>query len=108
MEFSGAAAGMRFQIQSGIGGVREVAIEAQAVARESCGAVVFMHCTHEGGFHGVEEVHVLLLCPERRRFGRRHVRGGVHCGGGGGLFGDSEEEGLGFIETACEEVGWVG
>ena len=93
--FYGAAARVWFQIQGGFGRVGEVTIEWQRVARGGDGvALVLEHCADEGGFHGVEEVHVLLVRPERRRFARRHLRhrGGWRnrcCGGARSFFGDS-------------------
>ena len=76
------------QVEGGIGGVGEVAVEAEEVVVVvvvlGYGALILEHCTDEGSFHGVEEVDVLLLRPIRRRFGRPHLRRRVHCGGGGG------------------------
>lgn len=66
-----------FQIQGGFGAIGEVAIEAEkvtvaivVVALGGGGATVvtFEHCAYEGGFHGVEEVHVFLVRPKRCRF----------------------------------------
>jgi hypothetical protein len=59
-----------FGIQGGIGGVREVAVEAEMAGG---GIVTVKHCTDEGGFYGVEEVEVLLVRPNRRRFTLGHL-----------------------------------
>jgi len=66
--FLGPAIGLR--IQGGFRGVGEVAVEAERrVGGE--GGVVVEHCADEGGFHGVEEVKVLLVGPKRRGLGVR-------------------------------------
>lgn len=72
--FPGAPAGavVGFRIHGRFGGVGEVAVEAEAVV------VAVEHCADEGGFHGVEEVHMLLLSPKRCRFSRWHVHRRVH------------------------------
>lgn len=70
--FLGPAIGLG--IQGGFGGVGEVAVEAERRVGGNDG-VVMEHCADEGGFHGVEEVKVLLVRPNRRRLGVR----GFHC-----------------------------
>ncbi|KAJ1397229.1 putative tumor necrosis factor receptor superfamily member [Sesbania bispinosa] len=62
-------------------GAWEVAIEAERVVVEGGGGLVVEHCADEGGFHGVEEMHVLLFRPNRCRFPRRHMHRRVHRGG---------------------------
>ena len=66
-----------FGIQGGFGGVGEVAVEAKVVVGGATTKAV-EHCADKGGFHGVEEVHVLLLRPNRRRFALRHLNRRFH------------------------------
>lgn len=68
-----AAAVVGFRIHGGFGGVGEVAVEAEEAV-----VVAVEHCANEGGFQGVEKVHMLLLSPKRRRFSRWHVHRRVH------------------------------
>lgn len=77
--YGAVAARVWFQIQGGFGCVGEITVEAQRVARGGGVWVAFVleHCADEGGFHGVEVVKMLLICPKRRRLG---VGGGLHWG----------------------------
>lgn len=62
-----------FGIESRLAGVGEVTIETESVA-----IVALKHCTDEPSFHGVKEVHMLLLRPWLTLWVAWHVRLHAH------------------------------